>query len=179
MLLTSCQINQDEICVGDWIISPSKADKANQPREPLVTCLWVIPSSVSAFALFFFSSPRCLPPAIDLKNGSGSLHKGPYSGKADVTFTVSDEDFMEVVQGKLNPQKVTHNLYSATVNLCWCSMFLSKGISQIYTATVPPASHRFLFKLFVLTNGAFQLKFCRCWNGASSFMSPPPLLPPC
>lgn len=24
----------------------------------------------------------------------------------DVTFTVADEDFMEVVQGKLNPQKV-------------------------------------------------------------------------
>uniref|UniRef100_A0A8C4I3W7 Hydroxysteroid (17-beta) dehydrogenase 4 n=1 Tax=Dicentrarchus labrax TaxID=13489 RepID=A0A8C4I3W7_DICLA len=42
---------------------------------------------------------------IDLKNGSGSLHTGPYSGKADVTFTVSDEDFMEVVQGKVNPQK--------------------------------------------------------------------------
>uniref|UniRef100_A0A4W6CG84 Hydroxysteroid (17-beta) dehydrogenase 4 n=1 Tax=Lates calcarifer TaxID=8187 RepID=A0A4W6CG84_LATCA len=42
---------------------------------------------------------------IDLKNGSGSLHKGPYNGKADVTFAVSDEDFMEVVQGKLNPQK--------------------------------------------------------------------------
>ncbi|XP_031161238.1 peroxisomal multifunctional enzyme type 2 isoform X2 [Sander lucioperca] len=42
---------------------------------------------------------------IDLKNGNGSLHRGPYSGKADVTFTVSDEDFMEVVQGKLNPQK--------------------------------------------------------------------------
>ncbi|XP_036953458.1 peroxisomal multifunctional enzyme type 2 isoform X1 [Acanthopagrus latus] len=42
---------------------------------------------------------------IDLKNGGGSLHQGPYSGKADVTITVSDEDFMEVVQGKLNPQK--------------------------------------------------------------------------
>uniref|UniRef100_A0A671UVZ2 Hydroxysteroid (17-beta) dehydrogenase 4 n=1 Tax=Sparus aurata TaxID=8175 RepID=A0A671UVZ2_SPAAU len=42
---------------------------------------------------------------IDLKNGSGSLHQGPYSGKADVTITVSDENFMEVVQGKLNPQK--------------------------------------------------------------------------
>ncbi|TKS78269.1 Peroxisomal multifunctional enzyme type 2 [Collichthys lucidus] len=42
---------------------------------------------------------------IDLKNDSGSLHKGPCSGKADVTFTVSDEDFMEVVTGKLNPQK--------------------------------------------------------------------------
>ncbi|XP_072288805.1 peroxisomal multifunctional enzyme type 2 [Eucyclogobius newberryi] len=42
---------------------------------------------------------------IDLKSGSGSVHKGPYSGKADVTFTVSDEDFMQVVQGKLNPQQ--------------------------------------------------------------------------
>uniref|UniRef100_A0A8D2ZU51 Peroxisomal multifunctional enzyme type 2 n=1 Tax=Scophthalmus maximus TaxID=52904 RepID=A0A8D2ZU51_SCOMX len=42
---------------------------------------------------------------IDLKNGSGSLHSGPYSGKADVTFTVSDEDFMAVVRGTLDPQK--------------------------------------------------------------------------
>uniref|UniRef100_A0A674BAT0 Hydroxysteroid (17-beta) dehydrogenase 4 n=1 Tax=Salmo trutta TaxID=8032 RepID=A0A674BAT0_SALTR len=38
-------------------------------------------------------------------NLSGALHKGPYSGKTDVTITVSDDDFMEVVQGKLNPQK--------------------------------------------------------------------------
>uniref|UniRef100_A0A8C7DCW2 Peroxisomal multifunctional enzyme type 2 n=1 Tax=Oncorhynchus kisutch TaxID=8019 RepID=A0A8C7DCW2_ONCKI len=38
-------------------------------------------------------------------NLSGALHKGPYSGKTDVTITVSDGDFMEVVQGKLNPQK--------------------------------------------------------------------------
>ncbi|XP_061881528.1 peroxisomal multifunctional enzyme type 2 [Entelurus aequoreus] len=42
---------------------------------------------------------------IDLKNGSGALHPGPYAGKADVTFTVSDEDFMDVVLGKVNPQK--------------------------------------------------------------------------
>nr|XP_061804409.1 peroxisomal multifunctional enzyme type 2-like isoform X2 [Nerophis lumbriciformis] len=42
---------------------------------------------------------------IDLKNGSGALHRGAYDGKTDVTFTVSDEDFMEVVRGKLNPQK--------------------------------------------------------------------------
>lgn len=47
-----------------------------------------------------------VPSAIDLKNGGGSLQKGPYGGKVDVTFTVADEDFMEVVQGKLNPQKV-------------------------------------------------------------------------
>ncbi|XP_070820743.1 peroxisomal multifunctional enzyme type 2 [Chaetodon trifascialis] len=42
---------------------------------------------------------------IDLKNGSGSVQKGPFSGKVDVTFTVADEVFMEVVQGKINPQK--------------------------------------------------------------------------
>lgn len=42
---------------------------------------------------------------IDLKTGNGALHQGPYTGKTDVTFTVSDEDFMEVVMGKLNPQK--------------------------------------------------------------------------
>ncbi|XP_034397413.1 peroxisomal multifunctional enzyme type 2 [Cyclopterus lumpus] len=42
---------------------------------------------------------------VDLKNGSGSLRRGAPSGKADVTLTVSDEDFVEVVQGRLNPQK--------------------------------------------------------------------------
>lgn len=52
----------------------------------------------------------CLHTAIDLKNNGGSLLKGPYSGKADVIFTVADQDFMEVVQGKLNPQKVTEAL---------------------------------------------------------------------
>uniref|UniRef100_A0A3Q3WIF6 Uncharacterized protein n=1 Tax=Mola mola TaxID=94237 RepID=A0A3Q3WIF6_MOLML len=50
------------------------------------------------YSIFFLA-------AIDLREGSGSLHKGPYRGKVDVTFTVSDDDFMEVVQGKLNPQK--------------------------------------------------------------------------
>ncbi|KTF87854.1 hypothetical protein cypCar_00038875 [Cyprinus carpio] len=37
------------------------------------------------------------------KTGGGSLRSG--ASKADVIFTVSDEDFMEVVKGKLNPQK--------------------------------------------------------------------------
>lgn len=48
----------------------------------------------------------CLCTAIDLKTAQGALYKGPYSSKADVTFTVADEDFMDVVLGKLNPQKV-------------------------------------------------------------------------
>ncbi|KAG9355008.1 hypothetical protein JZ751_001721 [Albula glossodonta] len=45
------------------------------------------------------------PSSIDLKKGTGSLLKGPFTGKPDVTLNLSDEDFMEVVLGKLNPQK--------------------------------------------------------------------------
>ncbi|XP_074137625.1 peroxisomal multifunctional enzyme type 2 [Sminthopsis crassicaudata] len=46
---------------------------------------------------------------IDLKNGSGELYQGPARGSADIAFTLSDEDFMEVVLGKLNPQKAFFN----------------------------------------------------------------------
>ncbi|XP_053154341.1 peroxisomal multifunctional enzyme type 2 [Hemicordylus capensis] len=42
---------------------------------------------------------------IDLKNGSGALYRGPARGKADTTFTLSDEIFMDLVLGKINPQK--------------------------------------------------------------------------
>lgn len=42
---------------------------------------------------------------IDLKTGSGRVYQGPAKGSADVTITLSDEDFMEVVLGKLDPQK--------------------------------------------------------------------------
>ncbi|KFV71158.1 Peroxisomal multifunctional enzyme type 2, partial [Dryobates pubescens] len=42
---------------------------------------------------------------IDLKNGSGAVYQGPARNSADTTFTLSDEDFMDVVQQKTNPQK--------------------------------------------------------------------------
>ncbi|NXH19727.1 DHB4 enzyme, partial [Bucco capensis] len=42
---------------------------------------------------------------IDLKNGSGAVYQGPARSSADTTFTLSDEDFMGVVQQKINPQK--------------------------------------------------------------------------
>ncbi|NWS79561.1 DHB4 enzyme, partial [Toxostoma redivivum] len=42
---------------------------------------------------------------IDLKNGSGAVYRGPARSSADTTFTLSDEDFMDVVQQKINPQK--------------------------------------------------------------------------
>lgn len=57
--------------------------------------------------------------AIDLKNGSGSLYKGAPQAKADVTFSLSDEDFMEVVLGKLNPQKVKKLFFLFLNYLLW------------------------------------------------------------
>ncbi|KAB1280869.1 Peroxisomal multifunctional enzyme type 2, partial [Camelus dromedarius] len=42
---------------------------------------------------------------IDLKNGSGKVYQGPAKGSADTTITLSDEDFMDMVLGKLDPQK--------------------------------------------------------------------------
>ncbi|XP_047634441.1 peroxisomal multifunctional enzyme type 2 [Phacochoerus africanus] len=42
---------------------------------------------------------------VDLKNGPGKVYRGPAKGSADATFILSDEDFMEVVLGKLDPQK--------------------------------------------------------------------------
>ncbi|XP_053557569.1 peroxisomal multifunctional enzyme type 2 isoform X2 [Bombina bombina] len=42
---------------------------------------------------------------IDLKNGSGEVYRGKVRGRADTFFTLSDQDFMDLVLGKLNPQK--------------------------------------------------------------------------
>lgn len=44
--------------------------------------------------------------AVDLKNGTGKVYQGPAKGSADVTITLSDDDFIGVVLGKLDPQKV-------------------------------------------------------------------------
>ncbi|XP_067885997.1 peroxisomal multifunctional enzyme type 2 isoform X1 [Heterodontus francisci] len=42
---------------------------------------------------------------IDLKNGSGELYKGAARHRADTVFALSDEDFMQLLSGKLDPQK--------------------------------------------------------------------------
>lgn len=42
---------------------------------------------------------------VDLKNGTGKVYQGPAKGSADVTITLSDDDFIDVVLGKLDPQK--------------------------------------------------------------------------
>ncbi|XP_078252425.1 peroxisomal multifunctional enzyme type 2 isoform X1 [Rhinoraja longicauda] len=42
---------------------------------------------------------------IDLKNDSGELYRGAARHQVDTTFMLSDEDFMQLVSRKLNPQQ--------------------------------------------------------------------------
>lgn len=122
--------------VNDWIITlNANVVKQTKPASRVETTR----QSVHDYSVFCLR----LRLAIDLKNSSGSLHKGPYSGKVDVTFTVSDEDFMEVVQGKLNPQKVTQTWISVdgpyfskrtVIGLFFCMFIQSE--KQIYTVTL-------------------------------------------
>lgn len=54
----------------------------------------------------FLKNSYQFSPAMDLKNGSGDVYQGPARGKADTIFSLSDDDFVDLVLGKINPQKV-------------------------------------------------------------------------
>jgi putative sterol carrier protein len=43
--------------------------------------------------------------SLDLRSGSGSLSKGAPSDKPDITLTMTDANFAQLVAGKLNPQQ--------------------------------------------------------------------------
>ncbi|KAF9959164.1 hypothetical protein BGZ72_010199 [Mortierella alpina] len=45
---------------------------------------------------------------LDLKNGTGSIVKGPAKApkKADITIDITDQDFVDLAQGKANGQKL-------------------------------------------------------------------------
>ncbi|XP_068278332.1 peroxisomal multifunctional enzyme type 2 isoform X7 [Nyctibius grandis] len=58
---------------------------------------------------------------IDLKNGSGTVYQGPARSSADTTFTLSDEDFMDVVQQKTNPQKEVDICCNILIYCYYCS----------------------------------------------------------
>lgn len=50
--------------------------------------------------------------AVDLKNGEGSIYEGePKNDKAGATLTISDDDMVGLVTGKLNPQQVTRIVF--------------------------------------------------------------------
>jgi sterol carrier protein 2 len=42
---------------------------------------------------------------VDLKNGTGCVKRGKEAVKGDLTIRIKDSDFMDMVTGKLNPQK--------------------------------------------------------------------------
>jgi putative sterol carrier protein len=43
---------------------------------------------------------------LDLTPGSRSVKKGAPEGKPDLTLTISDENFVKLVMGKIGPQQV-------------------------------------------------------------------------
>lgn len=71
---------------------------------------------------------------LNLKTGAGSLSKGaPPSGVSpDLTLTISDDDFVALSEGKLNPQTVS----DYTVNTCcvaWSRGFVDGGRYSLLT----------------------------------------------
>ncbi|XP_054840844.1 SCP2 sterol-binding domain-containing protein 1 [Eublepharis macularius] len=42
---------------------------------------------------------------LDLKTGSGEVYRGPSRQSANAVFTLSEHDFMELVLGKVKPQR--------------------------------------------------------------------------
>ena len=52
---------------------------------------------------------------LDLTPGSRSVKKGAPEGKPDLTLTISDENFVKLVMGKMGPQQVTFKITTSTI----------------------------------------------------------------
>jgi 3-hydroxyacyl-CoA dehydrogenase/3a,7a,12a-trihydroxy-5b-cholest-24-enoyl-CoA hydratase len=66
----------------------------------------LVPKVASVFEFEILRAKGGKPEAtytIDLKNGQGKVTKGKGGAKADANFTMTDDDFEAVCQGKLNP----------------------------------------------------------------------------
>jgi putative sterol carrier protein len=63
----------------------------------------VLPAVLQGLVVFNIDGEQW---ALDLRQGSGSVSKGAPSEKPDLTLTISDENFVKLVMGKLNPQHV-------------------------------------------------------------------------
>ena len=50
--------------------------------------------------------------ALDLREGTRSVTKGAPSDKPDLTLTITDDNFVKLVNGKLGPQQVWRQLMS-------------------------------------------------------------------
>ena len=61
---------------------------------------------IGASYLFEIRADKTAKPhlfTVDLKSGTGAIHNGK-EGTPDATFTMLDDDFIALAQGKLNPQ---------------------------------------------------------------------------
>lgn len=66
--------------------------------------------------------------AVDLKASPPALKRGAPDGKPDITLTISDGDFVDLVSGKLNGQKVSQSKKYVQY-LCNGWVFLSRRFS--------------------------------------------------
>lgn len=72
---------------------------------------------------------------LDLREGEGSLTEGAPSEKADLTLTMSDANFAQLVMGKLNPQQA-FLLRKLKIN---GSMAMALKLQPILDAAAPKA----------------------------------------
>jgi putative sterol carrier protein len=73
--------------------------------------------------------------ALDLREGSGSVKQGAPDDKPDLTLTISDENFVKMVMGKLSPQQA-FLLRKLKIN---GSMGLAMKLQPILDAAAPRA----------------------------------------
>lgn len=73
--------------------------------------------------------------ALDLRTGEGSLVKGAPSDKPDLTLTMTDTNFAQLVMGKLNPQQA-FLLRKLKIN---GSMAMALKLQPILDAAAPKA----------------------------------------
>jgi NAD(P)-dependent dehydrogenase (short-subunit alcohol dehydrogenase family)/putative sterol carrier protein len=72
----------------------------------------------------------------DLKNGGGAVYAGkPKIGNADVTFTMADEDFVAMIQQKVNPQ----NLFMGGKLKLKGNMALAMNFEKVVKSLAPKA----------------------------------------
>ncbi|KAF9942166.1 hypothetical protein BGZ75_006281 [Mortierella antarctica] len=72
---------------------------------------------------------------LDLKNGTGSIAKGAPK-KADITIDISDQDFVDLAQGKANGQKL---FMSGKIKAKGAVMLATKLDGVLKAASAPKA----------------------------------------
>jgi hypothetical protein len=78
---------------------------------PCICCLWQAASyscpsataGAQGLVVFVIDGDHW---TLDLREGAGAVTQGPPIDKADLTLTISDENFAKMVMGKLSPQQV-------------------------------------------------------------------------